>query len=147
MSQDAALTKGSNLMIIKKTINTPKSFFKSFLHLFVRFRYPVSLPEDVAGDLGLNVSNSLSFQEFINHLINPHHSPSKLTRFMARDQAEDAFRSALRKERFQQHSLISYHFNGNWMEFVLHFDEQSRLRRLYISHKDLKQKHEIPISS
>lgn len=132
--------------MIKKLIYPPKSFFKSFLHLFVRYNYPVSLPEDVAADLGLNVSNSLSFNDFIKHLISPHHAPSNLTRFMSREQAEDTFRSALRKERFQQHSLISYHFNGNWMQFVLHFDEKSRLRRLYLRHKDLKQKHEIAIS-
>lgn len=120
---------------------------KPFFRLFVRFRYPVSMPEDVAADLGLNISNSLSFQEFIHCLTDPCHRPTKLTRFMPRDQAEDIFRLALRKERFQQNSLFSYHFKNGWMEFILQFDEQSRLRRLYIRHKDLKQKHEIGISS
>lgn len=117
------------------------------LQLFIRFRYPVSMPEDVAADLGLNISNSLNFQEFMGCLTDPRHRPTKLIRFMPRDQAEDMFRFALRKERFQQNSLFSYHFKGGWMEFVLQFDEQSRLRRLYMRHKDLKQKHEIPISS
>lgn len=134
-------------MLSKKPVPSCKTFFKSFLNLFVRFRYPVSMPEDVASDLGLNISNFLSFEEFMLQLTDPLHRPSKLTRFMSRDQAEEIFQSALRKERFKQNSLFSYHFNGNWMEFVLHFDEQSRLRRLYILHKDLKQKHEIPISS
>ncbi len=124
-----------------------KSLLKPFFYFFIRLRYPVSLPEDVATDLGLNISNSLTFQEFINYLTDPHHRPSKLTRFMPRHQAEDMFRYALRKEKFQQNSLFSYYFKGGWMEFVLQFDEQSRLRRLYIRHKDLKQKHEIPISS
>jgi hypothetical protein len=114
--------------------------------LFVRFRYPISTPEDVATDLGLNLSNFLTFQEFISHLTNPHHRPTKLSRFMPRDQAEKNFRLALRKEKFQSNSLFSYHFNGGWMEFMLHFDENARLRRLYIRHKDLKQKYEIPIS-
>lgn len=121
--------------------------FRPFIHLFIRFRYPVSMPEDVAADLGLDISNSLSFKEFIHFLTDPSHRPSKLTRFMPREQAEDIFRLALRKERFQQNSLFSYHFKGGWMEFILQFDEQSRLRRLYIRHKDLKQKHEIGISS
>lgn len=121
--------------------------FKPLLNLFIRFRYPVSMPEDVAADLGLNISNSLTFSEFMSCLTDPRHRPTKLTRFMPREQAEDIFRCALRKERFPQNSLFSYHFKGGWMEFVLQFDEQSRLRRLYIRHKALKQKHEIPISS
>jgi hypothetical protein len=120
--------------------------FKPITRLFARFRYPVSLPEDIATDLGLNISNSLSFQQFIHCLTDPSHRPTKLTRFMPRDQAEEIFRLALRKEKFQQNSLFSYHFKRGWMEFILQFDEQSRLRRLYICHKDLKQKHEIGIS-
>ncbi len=63
-----------------------------------------------------------------------------------REEAEDVFRTALRKERFSQNSLFSYHFNGGWMEFMLQFDEQSRLRRIYIQHKDLKCKYELPIT-
>lgn len=120
---------------------------KPLFRLLVRFRYPVSMPEEVASDLGLNISNSLSFQEFIHCLTDPGHRPTKLTRFMPRNEAEEIFRCALRKERFQQNSLFSYHFKNGWMEFILQFDEQSRLRRLYIRHKDLKQKHEIGISS
>ncbi len=116
------------------------------LRLFIRFRYPVSMPEDVATDLGLNISNSLTFPEFMKCLTDPNRRPTKLTRFMPREQAEDIFRLALRKERFQRNSLFSYHFKGGWMEFMLQFDEHSRLRRLYIRHKDLKQKHEISIS-
>jgi hypothetical protein len=124
-----------------------KKAIKSFSKLFVRLRYPFSMPEDVATDLGLlHISNSFSFKEFTDYLTDPHTRPSKLTRFMSREQAEDIFRKALRKERFPHNSLFSYHFNGGWMEFVLQFDEQSRLRRLYIRHKDLKQKYEIPIS-
>ena len=119
---------------------------KPLTRLYVRFRYPFSTPEDVAADLGLDVSNHFSFQELISYLIDPHHRPTKLVRFMPREHAEDIFRLALRKERFPQNSLFSYYFNGGWMEFMLQFDEQSRLRRLYIRHKDLKQKYEISIS-
>ena len=114
-----------------------------FLIIFIRFRYPVSMPEDISNDLGLDLSNYLSFKKFIHCLIDPIHQPKKLARFMPREQAEDIFRLALRKERFQQNSLFSYHFKGGWMEFILQFDEQSRLRRLFIRHKYLKRKHEI----
>lgn len=120
---------------------------KHFRRLFCRFRYPVSMPEDIATDLGLDISNSLTFQQFINRLTDPCHRPTKLTRFMPREQAEDIFRRALRKERFQQNTSFSYHFKSGWMEFILQFDEQSRLRRVYIRHKDLKHKHELGISS
>jgi hypothetical protein len=122
---------------------SPINFVKQF---FIRFRYPCSLPEDVAQDLGLNISNLLTFTEFMDRLTQPKLCPKKLTKFMPREQAEQIFRTALRKECFKQNSLFSYHFNGGWMEFMLQFDEQSRLRRLYIQHKDLKQKHEISIS-
>lgn len=114
--------------------------------LLVRFRYPVSTPEDVAADLGLNMSNDLTFDQFINCLTNPCYRPTKLMKFMPREKAEEMFQLALRKEKFKQNSLFSYYFNGGWMEFMLLFDEQSRLRRLYIRHKDIKQKYEIPIS-
>jgi hypothetical protein len=120
--------------------------FNFLFRFLIRFRYPVSTPEDVATDLGMNISNHLTFEEFMNRLTNPLYRPTKLIRFMPRDQAESLFQTALRKEKFNQNSLFSYYFNGGWMEFVLHFDGQSRLRRLYIRHKDLKQKHEIPIS-
>ena len=121
--------------------------FKPFTRLFIRFRYPVSMPEEIAADLGLNMTNALSFKEFIHTLTDPCHRPTKLSRFMPREEAEEIFRCALRKERFQQNTLFSYHFKNGWMEFILQFDEHSRLRRLYIRHKDLKQKHEIGISS
>lgn len=123
-----------------------KKILNAFTRVFVRLRYPVSMPEEVASDLGLSISNSLNFTQLIDYLTDPHHSPTKLARFMPRDQAEKIFKSALRKERFQQNSLFSYYFNGSWMEFILQFDEEARLRRLYICHKNLKQKHEILIS-
>jgi hypothetical protein len=121
--------------------------FQPLMQLFVRFRYPVSMPEDVAKDLGLKLSNTLSFQKFIYLLTNSDHRPTKLSRFMPRDLAEQTFRTALKKERFQYNSLFSYHFKTGWMEFMLQFDNESRLRRLYIRHKDLKQQHEIEIPS
>lgn len=118
----------------------------SLARVLVRFRYPVSLPEDVASDIGIDLSNRLTFDELISRLTNPLNAPTKLSRFMLREQAEILFRRALRKECFSHNSLFSYHFNGGWMEFILQFDGESRLRRIYVCHKDLDQKYEIPIS-
>lgn len=117
-----------------------------FLNLFIRFRYPFSMPEEVAADLGLELSNKWTFQEFMSYLISSQCRPKKLIKFMPRERAEALFRKALRKEIFRHNSLFSYYFNGGWMEFILQFDEQARLRRLYIRHKDLKHKYEISIS-
>jgi hypothetical protein len=120
--------------------------WKFVLDIFIRFRYPVSTPEEVAKDLGFAVSNSLTFQQFINSLLDPTLRPQKLTRFMPRQQAENMFHFALRREIFQQDTLFSYYFKSGWVEFNLHFDDQARLRRLYVRNKNLKQKQEIFIS-
>lgn len=105
--------------------------------LLLRFRYPVSLPEDIAEALGVHVSNFLTFEEFVNQLASPECRPTKLMKFMPRDKAEDAFQGAQRTERFKQNTLISYYFSEGWMEFVLSFDDHSRLRRIYLQHKQI----------
>lgn len=112
---------------------------------FLRFRYPVSLPEDVAVALGMPISNYLTFDEFVAQLANPSNHPSRLSKFMPRDQAEAAFENALRKERFLHNTLFSYYFNHGWMEFVLFFDEHSRLRRIYVQHKHIQPEEGIEI--
>lgn len=124
---------------------------KAFDHLyrfFIRFRYPVSLPEDIAHALGVETSNLLTFNEFVTQLTSSDCRPTKLTKFMPRKTVEDAFNGALRKERFNGKSIFSYYFNEGWMEFVLLFDEQSRLRRIYIQHKLIEQEEgvEIPLN-
>jgi hypothetical protein len=115
---------------------------------FLRFRYPVSLPEDIADALGLPLSNFVTFKEFVRQLLNPSSRPTRLTKFMPRDQAEAAFKSARRIEHFKQKTLFSYYFSEGWMEFVLLFDDQSRLRRVYLQHKQLEQEGgvEIPLN-
>lgn len=124
---------------------------KAFDHLyrfFLRFRYPVSLPEEVASALGVKISSFLTFDEFVRCLTAPTCRPTRLSKFMPREKAEAAFQSALRKERFKQNSLFSYYFSEGWMEFVLQFDEQSRLRRIYLQHKHIQEDRgiEIPLN-
>ncbi len=113
--------------------------------LLIRYRYPVSMPEEVASALGIPVSNRTNFQEFLAQLCSPSCCPTTLNKYMPREEAEEAFRSARRKERFTRNSLFSYYFSEGWVEFVLQFDEQSRLRRIYLHNKAIPQDEGIEI--
>lgn len=120
---------------------------ESFSQILFRFRYPFSSPRDIGGDLGIPLPGNLEFNEFLTYLLHPSQQSTRLIRFMPRKEAESMFQSAIRKECFKLNSLFSYYFNGGWVEFMLQFDAESRLRRLYIRHKQLKHLHEIKISS
>lgn len=97
-----------------------------------RFRYPVTLPEELASDLGLHLSNSLSFEQLLKELSMPSAMPTTLWKWMPRSSAEGVFRGALKKEIFCNSALFSYYFNQGWLVFTLYFDEDSTLRRLYV---------------
>ena len=58
---------------------------------------------------------------------------------MPRRQVDAAFSNARRKDTFQHRSIYSYYVGDGWLEFTLHFDENSRLRRLYVDHKNLQK--------
>lgn len=118
---------------------------ESFVQFYRRLHYPVSMPEEVASALGIEVSSNLSFTQFVNLLSSPACCPNKLSKFMSREEAESAFDGALRKERFQHHSLFSYYFNHGWMGFHLQFDQSGRLRRIYVRHHKLNQEDGIEI--
>lgn len=115
---------------------------------FLRIRYPVSLPEEIAEALGVSLSNHAPFTEFVSRLACPSCRPTRLTKFMPREKAEEAFQNAPRQEKFKQNTLISYQFNEGWVEFILQFDEQSRLRRIYLQHKHIEHDRgiEIPLN-
>lgn len=108
-----------------------------FSRFFLRFRYPISLPEEISEALGVNLPHDISFEEFVRQLTCPSCCPTKLSKFMPRSEAENAFLSAKCTEKFSNRTLICYHFNEGCLEFDLHFDAESRLRRLYIQHKDI----------
>jgi hypothetical protein len=110
-------------------------------HFFLRLRYPVSLPEDIATDLGITATNLLTFEELVSQLSSQSCRPKRLMRFMPREEAEAAFCSAQRKERFSRNSLYSYYFHEGWLEFKLCFDEHSRLRRIYLQHKHIASEY------
>jgi hypothetical protein len=120
--------------------------FDWLFYVFHRFRYPASLPEEIAGELGVKLSNFLTFEEFVSFLTNPSCQPSRLQRFMDREMAEAVFESAQRKEKFGRSSLFSYYFHEGWLEFNLCFDEQARLRRVYLQHKHIAAEQGVEIS-
>lgn len=117
-----------------------------FQRFIARFRYPVSLPEDVAVALGIDLSNFLTFDQFVGCLCSC--LPTRIRKFMPRDEAEEAFQSAISKERFLRNTLCSYEFNQGRIVFVLKFDEEGRLRRMYLQHKLISsdQGLEIPLA-
>lgn len=120
--------------------------FKQLQRLLLRFRYPVSLPEDVANAFGVQLTNFITFSEFMDELIKKaQHSP-RLKKLLHREAAERVFEKALRKEIFQHSSLFSYYFTEGWLEVILQFDDQSRLRRLYIQHKLIPEEEGVEIS-
>lgn len=121
--------------------------FNFFQRFFVRFRYPFSLPEDIADSLGISLSNHLAFKDFVFCLTQKMQIPTRLTKFMPRELAEKTFIKPVKTERFCQKTLVSYYFNEGWLEFMLHFDNKARLRRVYLLHIDIPsdQGLEIPL--
>lgn len=113
--------------------------FDLLCRFLIRFRYPISMPEDIAEALGLDLTNYITFDKFVSLLTCPNCKPTKLHKFMPRDKAELAFKNAHCKEFFKTSSLFSFYFAEGWMEFMLEFDDQSRLRRMYLHHKQIKQ--------
>lgn len=115
----------------------------------MRFRYPVSLPEDVANALGIEVSNLVTFDTLVRRLTCSSCVPTRLYKYMPRQLAERAFSQAPRRECFAQTSLFSYHFNQGWLEFVLEYDRESLLRRVYLRHSSIEGDLglEIPLTS
>lgn len=111
--------------------------------LMARFRYPVSLPEDIGGALGIDTSNLDNFEALLTTLTSL--KTTHLKKFMRREEAEEAFKKACIRERYGQNTLCCFYFNEGWIEFTLQFDPQSRLRRVYMMHKKIKNDVEIPI--
>ena len=120
--------------------------FKTIERTLLRFRYPVSLPEEVSEALGVPLSNYMSFKDLVKTLSEPLSSPKRLSRFMPRHVAENVFCNAAKQERFCEKTLISYHFPEGWVEFILQFDRESRLRRVYLLHKDIASDQGIELS-
>jgi hypothetical protein len=113
---------------------------------FIRFRYPVSMPEDIATALGLDISNYVTFDQFVNLITHPTCKPTRISKYMPREKAEEAFRGAQCKDRFKRSTLFSFYFSEGWLEFTLEYDEQSLLRRVYVNHKQIKQDRGVELT-
>ena len=120
------------------------------LNFWFRFSYPVSLPEDIGSALGVTVPPYLKFYDFLAFLSAPSCRPTKLCRFMPRDAAEKVFKdSAVYTEIFANSTVCSYCFKDGWVEIVLHFDRDSRLRRIYVQHSSISDDDgiELPLKT
>lgn len=120
--------------------------FDCISRFFARFRYPVTLPEDVAETLGVQVSNFLSYEELLQKISTCECNPLRLARFMPRNEAESAFKHATCIERFGSKTLISYYFSEGWVGFVLQFDSHMQLRRIYLRHNEIKNEEGLEIN-
>lgn len=116
------------------------------LRCYQRLRYPAILPSTIAADLGLTKAHFLTFSDLFMLLTDSSCSLKKLSRFMPREKAEEVFHRAQRQERFGRSSRYSYYFNEGWLEFMLHFDDESRLRRVYFQHKRLQTQQKVEIA-
>jgi len=116
------------------------------LQCYQRLRYPDILPSDIAADLGLAKARFLNFDDLFNLLTDENCSLKRLSRFMPREKAEAVFSRAQRQERFGRSALYSYYFNEGWLEFILHFDEEARLRRVYFQHKRLQTQQRVELA-
>lgn len=115
------------------------NLFQKMMSFFFRMKHPISSPEEIGRDLGVQtLHRAVSFQECIACLIDENSPPKNIIKFMQRAEAESKLRSAVRKERFKNSSLFSYHLFQGWLAFKMVFDQEDRLRRLYLQHKDLK---------
>ncbi|MGE3954168.1 MAG: hypothetical protein AB7F31_03080 [Parachlamydiales bacterium] len=113
------------------------NLLRQMARLLYRFRHPVTLPEEVACDVGIPLSNGLSCEAVIQRLKDPSHPSRKLIRMMPREGAEALFHNAVKQERFRRSTLFSYYFASGWMEFALHFDDQDLLRKVTILHRNI----------
>ncbi len=114
-----------------------------FVDFLLRFRFPCTLPSELANSLGVEIPRYPTFAELIQYIA--HSTPTKLHKFMPREEAESMFVKAQRKDQFAETSLFSYYFNEGWIEFVLQFDQEDRLRRLYLNHKSIPNDEGIEI--
>lgn len=105
---------------------------ESLTRLMNRLRYPVSLPDDIANDLGISLPRIRSLKVFLELLSMPATKTKHLKRWMPRHEAEAAFKCAIKKETFSASSFFSYYFNHGWVVVALYFDEHARLRRAYL---------------
>lgn len=104
----------------------------------VRFRHPVSVPQDISLALGVDIPPFASFDNIIRFLTSPPCCPGTLKKYMLRSRAEKFFANARRQDIFAERILFSYYFLRGCIEFDLRFDQEDRLRRVYVNYSGAK---------
>ena len=133
--------------VLNKAAGKISLCFQGMYRAVAHLKHPISLPEDIGYALSFPVSNFVSTSELLTILKSDGFMPHNLSRFMQREKAELYFHKAITKDYFMDRSIFSYSFHNNFVEFVLEFDADSRLRRLYLRHDSiLMQKgKELPL--
>lgn len=121
-----------------------KRFYTPFQTFFTRLRYPYSLPEEIAKDLGIPLTNQMPYQRLQTRICKRRWCPTTLYKFMPKEDALEMLSSAYRIDHFGNKEIVSYYFREGWIEFELNFDEESRLRRLELH--TASETIEIPLS-
>ena len=119
----------------------------NFIRFIARFRYPISLPEDITKATGIPLKNLMCFERILHKLTNPKCNTVQLRKFMEMEEVCMAFRKAYKKEMFSKNCLFSYYFNEGWIEFKVCFDDDNKLRRVYLHHKSIQSDRglELPL--
>jgi hypothetical protein len=120
-------------------------FFKFALKFFIGNDVNHLLPDELLKTLGLDLKGNSSIEDLLEKL---NHSKSlhiKLKKFMTKREVENAFISAEKKEHFSRHSLYSYYFSKGWVGFFVSFDQDLKLRRVYLQYKSLRYQDTIEL--
>lgn len=121
---------------------------KSFSRLLIRFRYPGTLPEELARDLGIKLPHRGLLKELVIALMSSLPKSRRLSLHMSRDRAEASFKFAVKKEKFHSTTLFSYYFSEGWLVFTLYFDQEGRLGRLQLQTPfNVSSHYDLPLPS
>ncbi len=112
-------------------------FLDSCLRLFCQFKYPLSLPDEVALAIGMRQANFIPFDLLCKTITPPRDAPKALKKYMNRKEAEKVFKSALSRKFEPLQSHFSYTVDGTTVNFTLHFDQNERLRRLVVQREEI----------
>jgi hypothetical protein len=128
---------------------TKSTIYQALMKFLARIWYPVALPEDLAEVFEIEISNFVPYPKLLETISGCQLHSHRLAKYMPRKLAESVFRHATCVETFKDKSIASYYFHEGWIEFVLYFDQDGALRRIYLLHKEIPNEMgvELPLNS